>query len=105
MESMSLEIDTLRALLRLARRRTPATLAELLVRVDTDAETLARVVERLVRTDLAFRVGAGVRLSLGGLAVAAASCPPIARRRPAPAAKPVRAPAAVLPLLRRRPAA
>jgi DNA-binding IclR family transcriptional regulator len=111
---MSLDIDVLRALLRLARRRTPATAADLLARVDASEPELVRILARLEKAELAYRDGGGVRLSLGGLAVAAASVAPVGpgrRSKPAharaasAASNDTRAPAAVLPLLRRHRAA
>ncbi len=104
MESMTLEISVLRALLRLARRRSPATTSELLVRVEADGQELERILDRLARAELVYRTEAGTRLSLGGLAVAAASCAPV---RGAPKAKKQEAAARarVLPMVRRRRAA
>lgn len=104
---MSLEISVLRALLRLARRRTPATPEELLVRVDAEPAELAGVLDRLVRAELVHRTPAGARLSLGGLAVAAATCAPVgkARRTTKPAKTAAPAGARVLPMTRRRRAA
>lgn len=112
MGPMSLDITVLRALLRLARRRAPATTAELLARVDTDEAEIERIVARLVRSELAYRVEGGVRLSLGGLAVAAATVAPVgkASKASAPTAAPT-APrvaaraAAAVPMARRRRAA
>ena len=106
MEPMSLDIAVLRALLRLARRRTPATPSELLARVDTTEAEVEQIVGRLVRSDLAYRVDGGFRLSLGGLAVAAATVAPVGKARRAPtraASEPARA--AVVPMPRRRRAA
>lgn len=75
---MSLEIDVLRALLRLARRRSPPTLAQVVTRVGGDEAAVRRALRTLARSGLVQRAPAGVRLSLPGLAVAVAC----ARRSP-----------------------
>ncbi|MBX3210067.1 MAG: hypothetical protein KF764_33865 [Labilithrix sp.] len=95
---MSLEIDVLRALLRLARRRTPPTLEQLVVRVGGEETDVRRALGSLARSGLVQRSPAGLRLSLAGLAVAVACA-----RRPAAPARPA-APSAA-PLVRRRRAA
>jgi DNA-binding IclR family transcriptional regulator len=95
---MSLEIDVLRALLRLARRRTPPTLEQLVVRVGGDAADVRRALASLARSGLVQRTPAGVRLSLAGFAVAVASA-----RRPRPLVR-AGVPSSV-PLVRRRRAA
>ena len=91
---MSLEIDVLRALLRLARRRTAPTVEQLLLRVQADEPALRRVLASLGRAGLVNATPKGPRLSLTGFAIAVAYAQ---RRRPA--AAPARAPA---PLRRRR---
>jgi len=70
---MSLEIDVLRALLRLARRRTPPTMDELLVRVGGHPRDVRRALASLADADLVRRSPEGPRLSLTGLAVAVAA--------------------------------
>ena len=67
------EIAVLRALLRLARRRNPATLEDLLTRVDADAREVQRALASLARAQLVLRSGDAARLSLSGLAVAVAA--------------------------------
>lgn len=73
MASMSTEIAVLRALLRLSRRATPATVAELLARVGGDLQELQRALASLARGQLVQRSGASARLTLAGLAVAVAA--------------------------------
>lgn len=69
---MSLEIDVLRALLRLARRRRPPTLEQLVDRVGGEEADVHRALASLARGGLVQRTPAGLRLSLSGLAVAVA---------------------------------
>jgi DNA-binding IclR family transcriptional regulator len=117
---MTPEIAVLRALLRLARRRTPATLDEILVRVGIEAPAARRALASLARAGLVHRTVQGPRLTLAGFAVAvavAASAPPSSSRAPGAssstgstaaaraASREARAPARVVPLTRRRPAA
>jgi DNA-binding IclR family transcriptional regulator len=100
---MSLEIDVLRALLRLARRRKNPTLGDLVARVGVDDETaLRRALAALARGGLVERSPSGIRLSLAGLAVAVAvaSAP---RPRAAVTDRPVAR--AIRPAARRRRAA
>lgn len=90
----SLDIDVLRALLRLARRQTPPTMEQLVVRVGAAPEAVRRSLVALARNGLVQRTPGGLRLSLPGLAVAVA----YAQRPAAPAGrvakpKPVMAPA------------
>lgn len=73
MASMSTEIAVLRALLRLSRRRTPATFTDLLDRVGGDANDVQRALASLARAQLVQRSGESARLSLAGLAVAVAA--------------------------------
>jgi DNA-binding IclR family transcriptional regulator len=95
---MSLEIDVLRALLRLARRRTPPTLEQLVVRVGGEEADVRRALVSLARSGLVQRTPGGLRLSLAGLAVAVACA-----QRPRPVARPVAS--SSVPLARRRRAA
>jgi DNA-binding IclR family transcriptional regulator len=69
---MSIEIDVLRSLLRLARRRTAPTLDQLVERVGADESSVRRALVSLARGGLVQRTPAGLRLSLSGLAVAVA---------------------------------
>jgi DNA-binding IclR family transcriptional regulator len=69
---MSLELDVLRALLRLARRRTPPTLEQLADRVHGDETAIRTTLKALASSGLVQRTPAGLRLSLAGLAVAVA---------------------------------
>jgi DNA-binding IclR family transcriptional regulator len=85
---MSPDIAVLRALLRLARRRTPPTLEQLVVRVGTPESDVRKSLASLARSGLVQRTPAGLRLSLAGLAVAVAAAAPRpaeARRSKAPA--------------------
>ncbi|MBX3261250.1 MAG: hypothetical protein KF782_16310 [Labilithrix sp.] len=97
---MSLEIDVLRALLRLARRRTPPTLEQLVVRVGGEEADVRRALGSLAKSGLVQRTPAGLRLSLAGLAVAVACAQRPATRPARPATRPP-----VVPLVRRRRAA
>lgn len=97
---MSLEIDVLRALLRLARRRTPPTLEQLVVRVGGEEADVRRALGSLAKSGLVQRTPAGLRLSLAGLAVAIACAQRPATRPARPATRPP-----VVPLVRRRRAA
>jgi DNA-binding IclR family transcriptional regulator len=81
---MSLDIDVLRALLRLARRRTGPTLDQIVERVGADETAVRRALVGLARSGLVQRTPAGLRLSLAGLAVAVA----FAKRRPRPISRP-----------------
>jgi DNA-binding IscR family transcriptional regulator len=88
---MSLDIAVLRALLRLARRRTPPTLEQLVVRVAAPESDVRKSLASLARSSLVQRTRGdegGLRLSLAGLAVAVAAAAPRpaeARRSKAPA--------------------
>ncbi len=82
---MNLEVDVLRALLRLARRRNPPTLEQLVVRVGGEDAAVRTALASLARSGLVQRSAAGVRLSLPGLAVAVA-CAQRPRTVPAAAA-------------------
>lgn len=106
MASMSTEIAVLRALLRLSRRRAPATLADLVSRVREDERDVQHALASLARSQLVLRNGETARLSMAGLAVAVAS----AAQAKADAKKPRsitsgRASASVYPLVRRHRAA
>lgn len=110
---MSYEITVLRALLRLARRRAPATVEDILVRVGGEEADVRRALGALARAELVYRTAEGPRLSLAGFAVAAACAAPVARKAkqpkapaptPAPADK-AQAGGRVIPLVRRRRAA
>jgi len=95
---MSLEIDVLRALLRLARRRTPPTLEQLVVRVGGEEADVRRALRSLAKSGLVQRTPGGLRLSMAGLAVAVACA-----QRPRQAARPELA--STVPLVRRHRAA
>lgn len=69
---MSFEIDVLRAFLRLARRRTPPTLEQLVVRVGGEEPAVRDALKTLTRQGLLQRSGGSLGLSLAGLAVAVA---------------------------------
>lgn len=89
---MSLEIEVLRALLRLARRRTPPSMEQLLLRVDAEPRDVQRALAALARKGLVMRTRRGFGLSLTGFAVAVACAQ----------ARPVARPPIVLPRKSRR---
>lgn len=95
----SLDIDVLRALLRLARRKTAPTMNQLVVRVGADEAAVRRSLVALARNGLVQRTPAGLRLSLPGLAVAVAYAkrPSVAK----PALRKLSAPDAAAPARRR----
>jgi hypothetical protein len=95
----SLEVDVLRAMLRLARRRTTPSVEAILVRcpAPADADAVRTSLRTLVRANLVHVTPKGPRLTLVGFAVAVAMA-----STPRPQSAPVRAPA---PLMRRRRAA
>lgn len=93
---MSLEIDVLRAMLRLARRRTAPTIEQLLLRIRADEPALRRALDSLVRGGLVNPTPKGPRLSLTGFAVAVAYAQ---RPRPSLAGRVART---TVPLRRRR---
>lgn len=99
--SASLEVDVLRAMLRLARRRTPPTLEAILLRVPppADADAVKHTLRTLIRASLVHVTPKGPRLTLTGFAVAVAMA---ATPRPKAAAAPARA---TVPMVRRRRAA
>ena len=70
---MSIETDVLRTLLRLAHRRTGPTLDLLVERVGSDERAVRRALFSLARSGLVQRTQSGLRLTLPGLAVAAAA--------------------------------
>jgi hypothetical protein len=89
----SLEVDVLRAMLRLARRRTTPTLEAILLRVPADEVSLRSSMNRLIRANLVHVTPKGPRLTLVGFAVAVAMAA-------TPRAKPAAAPARAVPLTR-----
>jgi hypothetical protein len=96
----SLEVDVLRAMLRLARRRTTPTIEAILLRVPAPADEPAvrRSLGTLLRANLVHVTPKGPRLTLVGFAVAVAMAA-------TPRSKPAAAPARAVPLSRRRRAA
>jgi DNA-binding IclR family transcriptional regulator len=94
--SPSLEVELLRAMLRLARRRTTPTIEQLLLRVPADEPSVRRSFATLVRANLVHITPKGPRLSLTGFAVAVAMA---ATPRPATVAR------TTVPMTRRRRAA
>ncbi|MBP9114511.1 MAG: hypothetical protein KBF88_16970 [Polyangiaceae bacterium] len=64
------ELDTLKAILRLSRSRTKATVDHLADRVDASRAELVIGLDRLERAGLLYRVGEEVRLQMSGLAIA-----------------------------------
>ena len=101
--SASLEVDVLRAMLRLARRRTPPTLEAILLRVPApaDADAVKQTLRTLIRASLVHLTPKGPRLTLTGFAVAVAMAA-TPRQKPSTAAAPARA---TVPMVRRRRAA
>jgi DNA-binding IclR family transcriptional regulator len=75
------ELDVLRALLRLARRRTPPSLEALVVRVGVEEPEVRNALRVLAWQGLVQRTPSGLGLSMHGLAVAVAYA-----KRPAAAA-------------------
>ncbi len=69
---MQLNIEILRALLRLARRRSVPTLESLLDRVVADEPALLRALATLAAEGLVQRTPSGFGLSMQGFAVAVA---------------------------------
>lgn len=106
---MSYEIDVLRALFRLARKRTHASHEDLLVRVGGDLRDVRRALTVLARAGLVHRTVDGPRLTLAGLAVAASCAAPVGagvKKKRKPAATVQALPRArVLPMVRRHRAA
>jgi hypothetical protein len=94
----SLEVDVLRAMLRLARRRTAPTVEAILLRVPADEATLRSSMNRLIRANLVHLTPKGPRLTLVGFAIAVAMAS-------TPRAKAAAAPARAVPPMRRRRAA
>lgn len=94
---MSLEIDLLRVLLRLAHRRTSPTIERLVVRVGREEAEVCRALAALAKRGFVQRAPAGLRLTLAGLAVALACAPRPRERLVAPPDAP-----STLPLVRRR---
>lgn len=94
----SLEVEVLRAMLRLARRRTAASIEALLLRVPADEPAVRQSLRTLIRANLVDVTPKGPRLTLVGFAVAVAMAA-------TPRAKPAAGPARAVPLARRRRAA
>jgi hypothetical protein len=117
MASMSTEIAVLRALLRLSRRRSPATLEDLVTRVrgggrgehrspEQHERDVQHALASLARAQLVLRQGETARLSLAGLAVAVAAVANAKAAAKAPRSiTSGRASARVVPMVRRRRAA
>ena len=101
----SLEVDVLRAMLRLARRRSAPTLEAILLRVPppADADAVKHALRVLIRAEL-VHITPGrdprPRLTLTGFAVAVAMA-----ATPRQTSKPAATPARAVPLTRRRRAA
>ena len=103
MASMSTEIALLRALLRLSRRASATSLADLVAAVGSDLADVQTALASLARAGLVQRSGESARLSLAGLAVAVAAV--ANARRAKTVARPARPAARVVSLVRRRRAA
>jgi DNA-binding Lrp family transcriptional regulator len=76
---MSIDIEVLRAMLRLARRRTEATEAELRPRVRAEPSEIRSSIRRLRVLGLIERRGTAARLTLEGLALSVALARPDSR--------------------------
>jgi DNA-binding Lrp family transcriptional regulator len=76
---MSIDIEVLRAMLRLARRRTEATEAELGPRVRAEPSEIRSSIRRLRVLGLIESRGSAARLTLEGLALSVALARPSAR--------------------------
>src|SRR5688572_1938086 len=85
---MSLEIDVLRAMLRLARRRTVPTVEQILLRVPADEPAIRRTLGALKKGGLVDDTPKGPRLSLTGFAIAVAFAQRAPKSRPGTAARP-----------------
>lgn len=70
---MSYELEILRAMVRLARRRSPASREQLVLRVGGTGSHLRAALRALSQADLVVRTASGVRLTMSGLAVGLAS--------------------------------
>ena len=70
---MSYELEVLRAMVRLARRRSPADLEQLTLRVGGNSSNIRSALRALAQADLVVRTPTGARLTMSGLAVALAS--------------------------------
>ena len=78
---MSLDIDVLRTLLRLSRRRCEPTFDALVERTFADEASIRRTLFSLAQSGLIQRTRAGLRLTLPGLALAVA-CAKVPRTLP-----------------------
>jgi hypothetical protein len=76
---MSIDIEVLRAMLRLARRRTEATEAELVPRVRAEASEIRASIRRLRALGVVDVRGETARLTLEGLALSIVLAQPSAR--------------------------
>jgi predicted transcriptional regulator len=86
----ALEFDVLRALLRLARRRTPPTLDQLVVRVGGEEPEVKVALRTLARMGLVQRTPHGIGLTLEGLAVSVAYAKRAPERTTAKTKKPAK---------------
>jgi hypothetical protein len=73
---MSYDLHVLRALVRISRRRLPATPDALSLRAGGTVEDVCRSLRRLSRAELVINSAHGPSLTMAGLAVAVASVPP-----------------------------
>jgi hypothetical protein len=76
---MSIDIEVLRAMLRLARRRTEATEADLVPRVRAEASEIRASIRRLRALGVVDVRGEVARLTLEGLALSVALALPAGR--------------------------
>lgn len=70
---MSYQLTVLRAMMRLARRRSPIDIDQLALRAGGEASDVRAALRALAGADLVERTPEGARLTLSGLAVALAS--------------------------------
>ena len=78
--SMSIDIEVLRAMLRLARRRVAVTEADLAARVHAEPPAIRASIRRLGALGIVDRESSHARLTLEGLALAVALARPTMQR-------------------------
>ena len=102
--SPSLEVEVLRAMLRLARRRTAPTIEAILLRTPppANADAVKHSLRTLIRAELVHVTPKGPRLTLAGFAVAVAMASTPRQKAVSSGGAPARA---SVPMMRRRRAA
>lgn len=85
---MKKHVEVLRAILRCSRHRRTADHAALRLRVECTERELERALAKLVGDGLVYQTPRGaMALTLAGLAVAAATLPPVSKKRAASKAR------------------